>query len=251
MIVLALAALLGNPQSAPVDDDWDLRSDPERQSIMALVNLGTAAVAVRCQTGSLDVLVSGLSVTDEQTRQVSVSLPGRDAEQQTWPSHADGVASTLPEPDRAARLMRVGGDFEFRIASPDADTPATRYRLPLPASPSAVAQVLAACGTPLQDPWDALPRASLVPGSAWSRRPAPDYPDAAMSNGIKAGEAQLRCLIGSAGRLEDCRTLREAPAGAGFAKAALASIKNGARVAETESLPPGHVVVFSIRFRLP
>ncbi|GAA0620359.1 hypothetical protein GCM10009422_14970 [Brevundimonas kwangchunensis] len=62
------------------------------------------------------------------------------------------------------------------------------------------------------------------------------------------GFVTLSCVVGSDRRLENCRVLRERPAGAGFAAAALqAAQSDGARA--PENARPGTRITYGTEFR--
>ena len=92
---------------------------------------------------------------------------------------------------------------------------------------------------------DDLGRAVRNP--AWAVRPAPQYPDYAAYQGIESGEVELVCEALAEGRLGACRTVREDPAGYGFAAAADAAARD-ARLHPRQI--DGAAVDSSIRFRI-
>lgn len=86
---------------------------------------------------------------------------------------------------------------------------------------------------------------------SWAQHPTPDYPAAAMAQGLKSGSAQLNCGVRAAGGLSDCRIVSETPAGAGFGAAAVSAARK-ARVSDTvtaEATSEDARIQFTIRFQ--
>lgn len=99
-----------------------------------------------------------------------------------------------------------------------------------------------------EDPFGRPPAATGNTGSAepaWSRRPAPEYPARALSQGISAGSVVLQCVPRPDGSVGLCTVISETPEGAGFAQAALA----GVRLAQLAPASADQATVrFTIRF---
>lgn len=85
----------------------------------------------------------------------------------------------------------------------------------------------------------------------WARQPAPLYPARAARRGIEAGQVSLLCQAFASGEIGDCEVLHESPADAGFAQAALASMRQARvtprRVGETSVASR---IRFTIHFRI-
>lgn len=85
----------------------------------------------------------------------------------------------------------------------------------------------------------------------WARQPAPDYPARAARRGIEAGQVTLLCQTFASGEIGDCEVLHESPEDAGFATAALASMRQ-ARVTprRVDGSPEAGRIRFTIRFQI-
>lgn len=229
-------------------EDWDLTTDAQQQLTLASLDFGDNVLALRCKSGGLELLLTGVPTTTADTRSVRVTAGLIVDEQQTWQTRAGLPVLSASEPDRLARQIRDGAELDIRVEGSAAGERIMRYRLPVPASARSVNQVLDACGRPLSDDWDRLSRApDLV---AWAHMPVADFPEAAMRTGVEAGDVRLGCIVEVGGDLDDCRIVSESPAGADFGAEALQAAK-----ASRVRLPPdgagvGSVVHFTIRFRV-
>ena len=231
-------------------EDWDLTVDPTRQLTLASLDFGDNALALRCQAGVLDLLLTGTPTSVEASRAVRVSAGGIADELQTWQTQPGLPVLSASEPDRLARQLRAGGDLNVRIEPTTAGGRATRFRLTTPPSTASVDQVLSACGASLADEWDLLPRAG---GSVtWEHQVPPEYPEAAAVRDISLASVRLACIVPANGRLEDCRVLYEAPDGLGFGRNALAAARSSRVALPAGDLSDvGKVVQFTMRFRGP
>lgn len=231
-------------------EDWDLTVDPARQLTLASLDFGGNALALRCQAGVLDFLVTGTPVSTEAVRTVRVTAGGIADERQAWQTQPGLPVLSAYEPDRLARQLRAGGDLDLRIEPVATGERALRFRLTLPASAGSLDQVLSACGGSLTDEWDLRPRAA---GSViWAHQVLPEYPETAVASNVALASVRLACIVPASGRLEECRVLYEAPDGLGFGRNALAAARSS-----TVGLPAGDlsdvgkVVLFTMRFRMP
>ncbi len=239
------------PAPAPAED-WDLAVRPETQLTAATVDFGTSLVAVRCQAGTLDVLLTGAPAAAGTDRHVRLSVGAIADEEQVWLSTPGSPVVSPPNADRVARQLRTGGTLDVRIdALPaGADFPATpprRYRLPIPASPTAIDQVLTACGLPLTNPRDALPRATAV---TWRIAPEVQFPAAAKQEGITKGDVRLNCLVGAGGTPGDCLVISADPPRDDFRAEALGAAGRAALNIDTTPDEIGRAVEFKVLFRL-
>ncbi|NBW12429.1 MAG: hypothetical protein EBR82_30800 [Caulobacteraceae bacterium] len=261
LAILGLSFALAAPglafaQTAPAPapaEDWDLAVRPETQLTAATVDFGTSLVAVRCQAGTLDVLLTGAPAAAGTDRHVRLSVGAIADEEQVWLSTPGSPVVSPPNADRVARQLRTGGTLDVRIDALPAggDFPATpprRYRLPIPASPAAIDQVLTACGQPLTNPRDALPRATAV---TWRTLPQGQFPQGAMQDGVKAAAVRLSCLVGASGTPEECLVVSTDPPRDDFRQQALDAARLGALDLGAMPGQAGRVIEFTIRYRLP
>lgn len=242
---LSLAAL-AFPAQAQQTDDWDLREDADRKLTLATLEFeGAPGLGVRCLDGALAVLVTGVGPLPEGGR-FSMSTSGRSVG--LWRELPDGLGLYNAAPLIAARDLMRGG--EIVIDTPIANAPTKRYRLAGPVDSAAVRRVLEACGRPTVDLRDDLRR--LEPAEIkWERRVAPDFPEAAASNGVRAGEVVMSCIIGATGAFEDCRVESETPAGNGFGQSALRAYRQARIAAQPGGADiVGSLSIFTVRYQI-
>lgn len=251
ILVAFLAAMLAGPAVAQeAGEDWDLIKDPQDQLTLATLNFGANQIALRCRSGVLDFLLTGVPPTDEPSRLVTVNAGSIRNEGQRWTAWPGRPIVSPAEPERLARALRAGGELDILLQPIEAGERPRRYRLPVPASAKSVNQVLSACSFPLADDWDLRPRAGPeLP--VWTRQPAPDYPERAMQQGIESGDARLGCVVGAEGVPSECRIISETPADAGFGRSALRAMERSRLgLPEDETTVIGKVVIFTVRFRV-
>ena len=91
----------------------------------------------------------------------------------------------------------------------------------------------------------------VITNPVWDQRPTPDYPQAALSQGLDSGSVQLSCAMSDGTGFTSCAILSETPLGAGFGAAALLAARNARLAPETlAQTSAGARVVFTVRFRL-
>jgi len=231
--------------------DWDLIVDPARELTLASLDFGGNALALRCQAGGLDFLLTGTPVSTKDVRTVRVSAGAITDEPQSWQTHSGMPVLSASEPERLARQLRAGGDLDLRIEPEAAGERATRFRLTTPPSAASLDRVLSACGVPLTDDWDVRPRATLGL-ITWIRHPLPEFPMAAVARQVRVASVRVACVVPADGRLNGCRVMSETPGGLGFGRNALVAARSS-RVAVPDSAisDVGKVIVFNIRFHAP
>jgi hypothetical protein len=250
-LAFALAAALASPAVAQDPaEDWDLTVRPELNLTVATLDFGDNVLALRCQSGALDLLITGVPASLGTTRTVTVSAGAVADEDQVWAAQAGQPLLAADEPARLARQLRPGGDLDLRI-HPEVETDSPRrYRLPAPASAASVDAVLTACGQPLTEPRDLLRRASGPP-PVWSVQPLARYPEAAASGGARDGMVRLSCVVGPDWKPTDCRAESESPAGLGFAASAIDAAERAVTALPADgSDVRGQLIRFTVRFRL-
>lgn len=238
-------------QEGAGDADWELVSVRDEHAMIASLNFGDNVLALRCQRGVLDFIVTGLPETGATSRRVRVTVGAGEAEEEGWSTFSG--SATASEPGRMARRLRAGGPLNLRLEPIEAGAdgepaqPPRRYVFPTPPSAGAIDQVLTRCDEPLQDDRDEIPRvASSV--ITWLDLPSPSYPETRTAMEARAGEFRLMCIVQPEGRLKDCEAIREFPARAGFAEAAVTSVRR-ARLQPPPAEAVGKIAIFNIRFR--
>lgn len=259
LVATLIVALLASSASAqePARDDWNLSADEGRDLMLATVAYSSGqTIAVRCQAGVLDVIVTGLPAIDERTRYIETTVGDRPTERGPWASGRDGTTVLGVSPAPTARSLRAGGPVRFSVAVDAAnESPLRQYAFDLPAESASLDRVLNACGTPKTDARDDLLRWTPARGSMlnyWSRMAIPEYPEAAYRTGINSGFAVLSCVVRAGGRLTQCVVESESARRAGFGQSGVRAM-GAARVLlpEEGGPPPGQLVVFTLRFRMP
>jgi len=254
--LLASPSLASPPPASPAsaqqaDDDWDLTAQPNGELTAATVDFGSNLVAVRCRSGVLDVLFSGIPVAASVNRRIEISLGAINEEKQVWTSTPGGTVMSPSNPDRIARQLRAGGTLNILVEASPArgDAPATtahRYRLPIPASAAAIDRVLTACDRPLTSARDVVPHSGVI---TWRTPPRVVFPEKARRARVQEGVATLSCLVGDDGQPEACEAVAAAPAGQGFEEAAIRATANAELDLRRAPLEPGHAIEFNVVFR--
>lgn len=226
-IVAAASAisLAGAAQPAAAEEDWDRIVDGD--AIAAFVEYDNGlGVAVRCTGGVLHALILGLPPSSGIMRTLTTSLGGSIPWTHDWYT-GDGPTFS-PLPSLEARRWREGGEFRIEAADSTADGGKRVYEIDLPPSPSAINEVLSACGRPHADPHDAeraaLPVSGLPAPLEWARRPPVQFPT---GRTYTRGYANVVCLTDQSGGLTDCRVETELPADGGFGEQALRGMSHG------------------------
>ena len=161
LAALAIAGLgLGGTTTATAqaDDDWEFAEDAARSLTVAAVRYDSGhAVIAQCANGQLRVLLAGLPATTETSRLLTATRSGGATDTQSWTMDEGGsLTSTLPARD--ARFLRAGGGLRLRSAP--GDSAPINAAFDLPAQSANLDRVLTACGYPLVDDRDAIPRAA-------------------------------------------------------------------------------------------
>ena len=161
LAALAIVGIgLGGATSATTqtDDDWEFAEDAARSLTVAAARYDSGhAVIAQCAGGKLGVLLVGLPATTETPRPLAATRPSGATDTQSWTVEAEGtLTSTLPARD--ARFLRAGG--ELRLQSPPGESTPVNATFDLPARSTNLDRVLTACGYPLVDDRDAIPKAA-------------------------------------------------------------------------------------------
>ena len=222
IFLLILAAMIATPAAA--QDDWDLARDPGRRLTVAAVNFDNFGVAVRCVDDVMSVVVSGLPV-ERGARIIRHRIGDQPAVSGPWVSAGDGSAAFSIWPAATAAYLSRGGRWVLEV--PDGDR-IRRISADLPASPSAIGEVFAACGRTLT-PTSYVDEPSQEEFGAlrWVRMPEVSFPSRggieaeAGSRAEGAALVALTCTVTARGALRACRVESEFPEGSGFGRAAV------------------------------
>lgn len=254
LAITALALAIATPALAQdPTEDWDLTTHSAQQLTLATLDFGQNVLALRCQAGTLDVLLTGVPVSVGGLRKTQVSIGAITGEEQVWAAIPGQPIVGADEPARLARQLRAGGELSVRLEPEDAADRSRLYRLPVPRSSSAVNTVLTACGAPLDEPRDLLARVPLNDLPTWLVQPVPEFPTAAMNSAGSSGSTvRLSCVISPDWGLTDCRVDADSNPGFGFGASAV-------RAAEQAKLAPpadgtdtrGRLLRFTMRFSAP
>lgn len=253
-LILAAALALAAPAAAQEADGWDLHADRATGVTVAGAAFDSGlAIIFRCQSGSLDAILTGLPAGDPGGRRLELSFAGSAFEAQGWINAEATTAAYSQRPARLARMARRGNGLAVRVPATDWDQ-ALVYQMALPGDPGGLDTVLAACDVPLDDPRDRLP--AYVRNDAdplgWARQPTPVFPPGAQQADVLSGRVTLSCIIGADGRPEDCRVEMKSPASHGFDRAALeAAAAARFDLPDDAASAVGKLIVFQIAFRAP
>lgn len=251
-LVVAAAAFPALAQDTVAD--WDLDQNPRnRASVASTVLDNGLGLAVRCANNSLEALIVGLpaaSGDDPENRPLHIAFGEDPFHHQTWNVGINPTVAVSELPAPFARKLREGGRLQIRVPGAAEGGRNLRYELNLPASSTAIDQVLSNCGRPLVDPRDAeldsLPDLGLPSGVRWAQPPRPEFP---LNSRYARGFAVTSCMTTPSGALRNCVVESEHPADAGFGTAALRGIERARTVQDS---PDGQfhsvMVVFRSRF---
>lgn len=254
-VLLILAAMIATPAAA--QDDWDLGRDPGRRLTVAAVNFDSFGVAVRCVDDVMSVVVSGLPV-ERRARTIRHRIGDQPEMTGSWVSAGDGSAAFSIWPAATAAYLSRGGRWVLEV--PEGDR-TRRISADLPASPSAIGEVFAACGRTLT-PTSLVdePRQEEFGILRWVRMPDASFPSRggmeaeSGSRAEAAAMAALSCTVTARGALRACRVESEFPEGSGFGRAAVIRAHREGRVGpedpdSTVSME-GQRVCWVIRFNM-
>ena len=248
-----VALIAGQSSAQDATDDWELTVRPEqRLTIASVAYSGGNAIGVRCLSGQLQVLITGLPTAASTFRPIAMRMDQISREVQPWTVRADHTTLSNNEPARFARLLRGSSHLELGLFA-DADVegegePQQRLQFDLPAAHTSIDAVLTACGEQTIRPSDELVRVSGR-GVVWTTTPRVNFPVKALENRIPTGNVSVRCLLVHPGSPEDCMVVNEMPTGAGFGREALRAAR-----AATFGMPPVEAgqtrpIVFSMSFK--
>lgn len=207
----AAAAVLtmGQAPEAPDADDWEFGEDPSRKLTVAMARYdGGQALIVQCVDGELKTMISGLPATTRRLRVIEWERADGRRDRQSWFPEG-GPGSTVfgtYTPARAARFFKGGGQLTLRSAGGDPASMEASFDLP-PASAN-LDRVLTACGRPLQDERDSLPRTPFEVD--WDEAAAEPRP----GRGRSVGVAEISCIVRQE-RFRECRVDYARPPRAG------------------------------------
>ena len=186
-----------------------------------------------------------------------------------WDSAPSGPETPEPEPKRRRRGRRgwvwvlviaaliafvafylAGAKFSIREVTYSDDAVDLEIIEPLPRS--AAQPRPAAPPAPPADPEPTIgPNGEVLRQPVWVRQPAPDFPTLAMRRGVEKGVVVLRCETLATGDFGACEVMSETPPGAGFADAALASMRQArVRPYSIDGFETDSSIQFTIRFQL-
>ena len=246
LMVLPLIALAGSAVAQDTSD-WSLARGEDDKILLAFMEFDVGVgIAIRCNDGGLEALISGLPASEADVRTLGIGFPDDEGEvrvhDQEWNVAADSTVAVSGLPAPFARLARKGGAMQLRVPGGGEGGRTVRYMLDLPTSNSAIDQTLTACDRPLVDPrdaaWENVGQNGLPSSLAWSRPPRPAYPGTPK---YERGFAMVSCIADPQGRPQDCVVETEHPRDAGFGEATLRATR-AARLTNTlnpdAAIPP-------------
>lgn len=253
---LMLAAALPAVAQDAAEPDWDLLRDPAHKSLVAYIPVTTGlALAVRCVDGDFDAVIAGLPAYAQgrPTRPLHLAFGDDPLRETNWNVTTERTVAIADYPSAFARSLRKGGPLKIMIPRGATDGRNLVHNLTLPPSSAAIAETMAACNRPLEDPRDALlpdiEERGLPAGITWARAPRPRYPNTNYARGY----AVLTCVAGQDGALSQCEIESEQPAKSRFGEASLRAMRD-ARIA-SDAEPTGHIrprmIAFRVNFYMP
>ena len=250
-IGLLLGAALPAMAQDAAEPDWDISRDPAKKSVIAYIPLTTGlALAVRCVDGAFDAVIAGLPTYPQgrPTRPLHLAFGDDTMRETNWSVTTDRTVAISDYPAAFARSLRKGGPLKIMIPRGADDGRNLVHNLTLPPSSAAIAETMAACDRPLEDPRDALlpdiEAGGLPAGITGARQPRPRYPNTNNATGY----AVLTCVAGADGALSQCEVESEQPAKSRFGEAALRATPNARIASATE--PTGQITPRMIAFRV-
>jgi hypothetical protein len=248
---LLLAVALPAMAQDAAEADWDTLRDPAKRSVIAYIPVTTGLMlGVRCTDGAFDAVIAGLPEhpRGRPTRALHLAFGDEPLHATNWSVTTDRTVAISDYPALFARSLRKGGPLKIMVPGGAGDGRNLVHDLVLPPSSAAIAETMAACDRPLEDPRDALlpdigPN-GLPAGLHWERQPRPRYP---MTN-FASGYAVISCIAGADGALSQCQAESEQPARGRFAEAALHATRDARVVSDTE--PTGQLRPRLIAFRV-
>jgi len=265
-LVLLSLATPAMAQDAPATaDDWTLTSVPDQKAVLATITFTSGLnVAARCVDGVYDVLIAGLPEAAGRTISRELGIQVGDQEEpytSVWTvgTRRDTAFSRLPAV--VARDLAKGGKLQVIVPS-TSNAPRTRYVMDLDPSSTAIEQTLTACGRPLVDPREV--RADEIDGNGqdglpdtvqWQTMPRPEFPASVNGRSPLEGYVVLSCVLQENGRLTECQTESEQPAGYNLWRSVerslpRARLKLSDEAAAAGRTLAGRMVRFSVNFKM-
>lgn len=264
LVATALAAPLvassalaqeAQPAAAPTEQDWEIVRDPAKKALFVYIPVTTGlTLAVRCMDGALDGMIAGLPAysSGRPTRPLSLSFGTEPLHETRWSVTTDRTVAISDYPAAFARSLRRGGPMKILIPGGAANGRNLRHDLNLPASSTAIEQVLNACNRQIEDPRDALlpdiEDNGLPAGITWERAPRPRYPNTNFSRGYVV----TSCIAQVDGTLDQCQIESEQPPKSRFAPAVLRATEDARiRISDLPAdAPMPRMIAFRTNFQM-
>ena len=158
LMVVTVGVAHGPLAMAQTDDDWEFAQDASKRLTVAEVRYTSGhSIIAQCAGEELKIGMTGLPATTRPSRLLGATRSDGATDTQSWLVGEDGtLISALPARD--ARFLRAGGKIQFR--SPSGQAAPIDASFDLPTQHANLDRVLTACGYPIQDDRDAIPRAA-------------------------------------------------------------------------------------------
>ena len=264
-LALAAATPALAQEAEPQSEDWALVSLPERKAIAATIDFTSGlAVAARCVDGVYDVLITGLPEAPGRTMSRELGIQAGDQSEphmSVWTVGTQRGTAFSRIPVLVARDLAEGGKLQIIVPSTSGG-PRTRYVMDLDPSSTAIEQTLTACGRTMVDPRQT--RAGEIYGNGqdglpdvvrWQTMPRPEFPAPVNDRSPLEGYVVLSCVAAADGRLSECQTESEQPAGYNLGRAVQRSLPRAklklSDQASAEGLElAGRMIIFSVNFKM-
>lgn len=266
LVSLAARAPACAQEGADQAEDWSLTSVPDRQAVVATISFTSGlTIAARCMDGVYDVLITGLPDAPRRATSREIGIQAGDETEpytSVWTAGTERHTAFSRIPAVVARDLAKGGQLQVILPASTRDGRRTRYVMDLDPSSSAIEQTLTSCGRPMVDPREA--RALEIDGNGqdglpdtvqWQTMPRPSFPESVNGRLPLEGYVVLSCVLTSEGRMTECQSESEQPAGYNLWRSAERSLPR-ARIklsddAAAAGLPlAGRLVRFSVVFKM-
>lgn len=196
MTVLTIVA--GGMAAAPMamaqsDDDWEFQNDANRSIAMASY-AGGQSIIVQCSGPELKLVLVGLPATTATTRRLDAVRSDGVTDTQSW-QVVDGQVLVSSVPARDVRFLRVGG--VMRLQSIPGESAPVAATFDLPTQHANLDRVLTACGYPVEEARDAIPRVSADVRMA-------EPPRRGTQGGQPGKSLELSCIV-QGGAYRECQ----------------------------------------------
>lgn len=248
VLVVALLVIAPFVSAQEAARDWDLHGDARTRTTMAYTEFSNGlGLGFRCQDGNFSAVVAGLPPSNDERRTIRLKFADNDGYETHWTSTTVDTVAIADRPAPLARGFRKGGALRMTLPGAAEGGRDLTYAVELPASVTAIDEVLTRCERPLTDQrdidLDALPYDGLPRDIIWQTAPRPRFP----INNYARGFAVVTCLADANGRARDCVVESEHPYDGRFGRATIEAMGQARLVDRTQPDAPMRPAMISFR----